>query len=127
VAATIAVKPSYGLTDDEVARMLQDSFAHAADDMQARALAEAQVDADQLAEATRAALAADGDLLSAAEHAAVDTALARLAAVRAGGDPAALRAEVAALGRATDEFAGRRMNRSVARALTGRRVDALSD
>lgn len=107
--------------------MLQDSFAHAADDMQARALAEAQVDADQLAEATRAALAADGDLLSAAEHAAIDIALARLAAARAGADPAALRAEVAAVGRATDEFAGRRMNRSVARALTGRRVDALSD
>ena len=127
VAATIAVKPSYGLTDDEVARMLQDSFAHAADDMQARALAEAQVDADQLAEATRAALAADGDLLSAAEHAAIDIALARLAAARAGADPAALRAEVAAVGRATDEFAARRMNRSVARALTGRRVDALSD
>ena len=127
IAATIAVKPSYGLTDDEVARMLQDSFAHAADDMQARALAEAQVEADQLAEATRAALAADGDLLSGAERAAIDAALSRLAAVRAGADHGALRAQVAALSRATDEFAARRMNRSVARALTGKRVDALSD
>ncbi|MFO1314082.1 MAG: Fe-S protein assembly chaperone HscA [Burkholderiales bacterium] len=127
IAATIAVKPSYGLTDDEVARMLQDSFAHAADDMQARALAEAQVEADQLALATRSALAADGDLLSAAEHVAIDAALSRLAAARAGGDAAALRAEVAALSRATDDFAARRMNRSVARALAGKRVDALSD
>ncbi|MBK9117333.1 MAG: Fe-S protein assembly chaperone HscA [Betaproteobacteria bacterium] len=127
IAATIAVKPSYGLSDDEVARMLQDSFAHAADDMQARALAEAQVEADQLAEATRSALAADGDLLDAEERAEVDVALARLATARAGHDHAALRAEVAALSRATDEFAARRMNRSVARALTGKRVDALSD
>ena len=107
--------------------MLQDSFAHAADDMQARALAEAQVEADQLAEATRAALAADGDLLSGAERAAIDAALSRLAAVRAGANHGALRAQVAALSRATDEFAARRMNRSVARALTGKRVDALSD
>ena len=63
VEASITVKPSYGLTDGEIARMLQDSFAHAADDMQARALAEAQVEADQIARRRRAAaLAADGDL-----------------------------------------------------------------
>ena len=69
VEASIAVKPSYGLSDGEIARMLQESFAHAADDMQARALAEAQVEADQLVAATRAALAADGDLLDADERA----------------------------------------------------------
>ena len=63
VEAAIVVKPSYGLSDDEIARMLQESFAHAADDMAARALAEAQVEADQIVAATRHALAADGELL----------------------------------------------------------------
>ena len=63
IEATITIKPSYGLTDAEIAQMLKDSFAHAADDMQARALAEAQVEADQMAAATQAALAADGELL----------------------------------------------------------------
>ncbi|MFO1323340.1 MAG: Fe-S protein assembly chaperone HscA [Burkholderiales bacterium] len=127
VAAAITVKPSYGLTDREIAQMLKDSFAHAADDMQARALAEAQVEADRIADATHTALASDGELLDPAERAAVDAALARLAGARAGQDHVALRAAVDALNRATEEFAGRRMNRSVARALTGRRVDALSD
>jgi molecular chaperone HscA len=127
VAATITVKPSYGLTDGEIARMLKDSFAHAADDMQARALAEVQVDADQIAEATRNALAADGELLNARERAEVDAALGELALARAGTDHLALRAAVDALNRATGDFASRRMDRSVARALTGKRVDALSD
>ena len=77
VEASIVVKPSYGLTDAEIARMLQDSFAHAADDMQARALAEAQVEADQHRRRRRErALAADGDLLDADERAAIDAALA---------------------------------------------------
>ena len=66
VESTITVKPSYGLTDGEIAKMLADSFTHAADDMQARALAEAQVDADQIAAATESALAHDGDLVDAA-------------------------------------------------------------
>ena len=127
VAATITVKPSYGLTDGEIAQMLKDSFEHAADDMQARALAEAQVEADRIADATRTALAADGDLLDAAERARVDADLAALAVARAGTDHLVVRAAVVALSHSTDEFAGRRMNRSVARALTGKRVDALSD
>ena len=78
VEASIVVKPSYGLTDGEIARMLQESFAHAADDMAARALAEAQVEAEQMAAATARALAVDGDLLSAEERAAIDAALADL-------------------------------------------------
>jgi molecular chaperone HscA len=127
VAATITVKPSYGLTDAEIAQMLKDSFEHAADDMQARALAEAQVEADRIADATRTALAADGDLLDAAERARIDADLAAIAAAREGSDHLAVRAAVVALSHSTEEFAARRMNRSVARALTGTRVDALSD
>ena len=127
IAATITVKPSYGLTDGEIAQMLKDSFEHATDDMQARALAEAQVEADRIADATRTALAADGDLLDAEERARIDADLAGLARARAGTDHLAVRAAVVALSHSTDEFATRRMNRSVARALTGKRVDALSD
>jgi len=127
VAATITVKPSYGLTDGEIAQMLKDSFEHAADDMQARALAEAQVEADRIADATRSALAADGDLLDAAERARIEADLAGIAAARESTDHLAVRAAVVALSHSTEEFAARRMNRSVARALTGKRVDALSD
>jgi len=127
VEATIAVKPSYGLTDGEIARMLSDSFTHAADDMQARALAEAQVEADQIAAATETALATDGELVAADERAVIAAALARLRRCRDGADHLALRGAVEALNHATGNFAARRMDRSVARALTGRRVDALSD
>jgi molecular chaperone HscA len=95
--------------------------------MQARALAEAQVEADQMVAATEAALAVDRELLDEQEQAAIATELARLAQARAGSDHLALRAAVEALNRATEEFAARRMDRTVAHALTGKRVDALSD
>jgi molecular chaperone HscA len=127
VEATITVKPSYGLTDQEIAQMLKDSFEHASDDMQARALAEAQVEADQIVAATQAALRADGDLLDRDERASIDAAVARLRRVRDGTGHLELRAAVEALNHATAQFAGRRMDRSVAAALTGKRVDALSD
>ncbi len=126
VEAAIVVKPSYGLSDGEIARMLQDSFAHAADDMAARTLVEAQVEADQIATATRNALAADGELLSPDERGAIEAALAAVARLRDGDDHRALAAATAALNRATDEFASRRMDRSVSRALKGRRIDALT-
>ena len=126
VEAAITVKPSYGLAESDITRMLQESFAHAADDMAARALAEAQVEADQVVAATDAALAVDADLLDADERAAVDAALARVARCRAEPDHRALVAATAALNHATGEFAARRMNRSVGRALTGRRIDALT-
>ncbi len=127
IEATIAVKPSYGLSDAEIAAMLKDSFTHAASDMQVRALTEAQVEADQIAAATHAALLADGALLDAAERNAVLAELARLAAIRAGTDHTALRAAVEAVNRASAEFAQRRMDRSVAQALKGKRIDAFSD
>jgi molecular chaperone HscA len=126
VEAAITVKPSYGLSDADITRMLQESIAHAADDMAARALAEAQVEADQVVAATGVALAADADLLEAGERAAIDAALAAVGHCRAEADRRALVAATEALNRVTAEFAARRMNRSVARALTGRRVDALT-
>jgi molecular chaperone HscA len=123
--ASIVVKPSYGLTDAEIARMLQDSFAHASDDAQARALAEARVEADRIIAATESALATDADLLDAAERTGIDRALAHVQRMRDGDDRAALARAVAALNDATGAFAARRMDRGVARALTGKRVDAL--
>jgi molecular chaperone HscA len=94
--------------------------------MAARALAEAQVESDQIVDLTQNALAADGDLLSGPERAAIDGVLAEVARARAGTDAAALRAAVEALNRATAEFAGRRMDRSVARALAGKRIDTVA-
>jgi len=126
IESSVAVKPSYGLTDAEVARMLQDSFAHATDDMAARALAEAAVEADQIAAATQSALAADGELLTPAERAPIEAALAEVARARAGTDHRALAVASAALNQATAEFASRRMDRSVAHALSGKRIDAVA-
>jgi molecular chaperone HscA len=125
VEAAVSVKPSYGLSDTEIARMLQDSLAHAADDMAARALVEAQVEADRVVAATESALAQDRGLLADAEAAAIERAIAAVRAVRAGTDRDALGAAVHALDHATAEFAARRMDRSVAQALAGKRVDAV--
>ena len=124
--AAIVVKPSYGLSDADIARMLEESFRHADDDMAARALAEAQVEADQTVAATRRALETDGDLLAPRERAAIDAALAETLRCREGADHRALVAATAALNAATAEFAARRMDRGVARALTGRQIDALT-
>jgi molecular chaperone HscA len=125
VEARIEVKPSYGLGDDEVARMLRDGFEHAQEDVAARALAEQRVDATRLVEATRSALAADSDLLDAAERTKVDEALAAVVAAAAGADVNILRRTVETLSVVTDEFAARRMNRSIQRALAGRRIESL--
>lgn len=123
VQARVEVKPSYGLGDEDIARMLQDSLGTAEADLRARALREQQVDAQRLIEATDAALAADADLLSAAERAEVEARLAAVRAVAAGDEADAIKAAVDALAHATDEFAARRMDRSIRAALAGRRVD----
>jgi molecular chaperone HscA len=123
VEAAVVVKPSYGLSDGDVARMLQEGFRTAEDDMRARALREAQVDAERLALATRSALAADGDLLNPEEHTAIERDLAALDAARQGTDAAAVRAALDALADSTEAFAAARMNRSIRAALTGRRVE----
>jgi len=123
VAASVVVKPSYGLTDDEVTQMLRDGFDHAQDDRDARALAEQRVEAEGLLAAIRAALAQDGDLLAPGERAALEAGLASLDAARRGTDHRALKSAVEALNRLSEPFAARRMDRSVQRALAGRRVD----
>ena len=122
VEARIDVKPSYGLTDDEIARMLQESFSTAQQDMQARALAEAQVDADRMILATRSALAADADLLSANTRAQIDSLMAGLADARAHGDAASIEAATKSLAQGTEEFAAQRMNRGIQKALSGKNI-----
>jgi molecular chaperone HscA len=125
VEASVVVKPSYGLADADIERMLRDSYEHAKDDMHARALHEARVDAERLLEAVRAALAVDGALLAAAEREAIDRQVASLAAVVATSDHRAIKQAGEALNRATEVFAGRRMDAGVRRALAGRKIASL--
>ena len=125
VEASVLVKPSYGLSDDEIAIMLRSGIEHAGDDMQARALREQQVEADRVIEATEHALAADGTLLDAAERAAVEAAIAAARSARHGSDTRAVKAAIDALARATDEFAARRMDNSIRAALAGHKVDEI--
>jgi molecular chaperone HscA len=125
VEASVAVKPSYGLADGDVERMLRDSVEHARDDMHARALNEARVDAARLVEAVRGALAADGALLSAEERAAIERQVAALEAAARGAEHRAIRQALDALNRATEEFAARRMDAGVKRALAGKRIASL--
>ncbi|MEO8021437.1 Fe-S protein assembly chaperone HscA [Polaromonas sp.] len=122
VEANIDVKPSYGLSDDEIARMLQESFSTAQQDMQARALAEAQVDADRMLLATRSALDADADLLASAEKMEIDRLMAELAAIRQQGDVAQIEAAIKALAAGTENFAAQRMNRGIRLALAGKNI-----
>jgi molecular chaperone HscA len=123
VHASISVKPSYGLSDDEVARMLQESFGAADSDMLARELREQLVEAQRLEEATKVALTADGDLLNDDERTDVDRLMAALGVAVLGNDPATIKQAIEALAHGTDEFAARRMDRSIRAALSGRRVD----
>ncbi|HEY4805331.1 MAG TPA: Fe-S protein assembly chaperone HscA, partial [Paraburkholderia sp.] len=125
VEASVVVKPSYGLADDDVARMLEDSFKTAEVDMRARALREAQVEAQRIIEATNVALAADGELLDEAERAQVDTLIAALAQVAQGEDAGAIEAATKALSEGTDEFAARRMDKGIKRALAGKKLDEI--
>jgi molecular chaperone HscA len=125
VEAAVAVKPSYGLADGEIERMLRESFEHARDDMHARALHEARVEAQRLLEATRSALAADGALLEPQERAAIERRMAALESALAGTDHRALRAGSDALNKATEEFAARRMDAGVRRVLAGRKIATL--
>ena len=133
VEATIRVKPSYGLSDDQIAGMLKDGFASAETDMQARKLREAQVDAERMALATQSALSADGDLLSAAEQAEIALllqALARCAQAQATSVTTdsvadAINAAVEALAKGTEAFAAARMNRGIHQALAGRNIEQL--
>jgi molecular chaperone HscA len=125
VEASITVKPSYGLGDADVERMLRDSFEHAREDMHARALAEQRVDGQRLIEATRAALAVDAALLSTDEKARIESSLASLERLIASKDHRKIKQAVEALNRATDDFAARRMDAGIKRALSGRKIGSL--
>ena len=127
VEATVTVKPSYGLSDTDIARMLEESHTYASEDMTARALAEARVEAESILAATENALAVDADLLATGERAAIESAVDRVRMVVTGNDHRAISAAIEALNRASEDFAARRMDRSVAQALTGRSIDALND
>jgi molecular chaperone HscA len=126
VEASIQVKPSYGLGDDEIARMLQESFTTAQQDMAARALAEARVEADRMLLATRSALAADADLLSAQERAAMDALMKTLETLRSTSEDAkGIDAATEALAKGTEAFAALRMNRGIQKALSGKNIEAV--
>ena len=126
--ASVSVKPSYGLSDDEVARMLSEGMSHASEDAQARALREQQVELNQLLESVQSALESDGDLLDNDERAQVDQVMqAGWAVLKEGNATAdAVRQTVERLSQATDSFAARRMDRSIRRALSGRSLDEVS-
>jgi len=125
VQAQINVKPSYGLGDAQIAKMLQESFITAEQDIRTRALVEAQVDADRLLLATHSALAFDADLLDAQERAGIDAAMAALSVGRTDSDAATIDALGKALAQATESFAAKRMNRGIAQALAGKNIQTL--
>jgi molecular chaperone HscA len=128
VQASITVKPSFGLSDDEIAGMLQASFSHAAEDKLARQLAEERLAAWQLLEGLKSALKADGEtLLDAREREAMESQMAELQELVEGQDAGAIHAQTERLGRLSEAFASRRMDKSIREALAGVSLDALDD
>lgn len=134
VEARIDVKPSYGLSDAQIARMLQDGFATAAQDMRTRAVVQARVDADRMLIATHSALEADGDLLTASQRRDIDALVDALRSLIEAGaapnapdapDAATIEAATQALARGTEAFAAQRMNRGIQQALAGKNVQSL--
>ncbi len=126
VEASIEVKPSYGLGDDDIARMLQDSFTSAEEDMQQRALREEQVEAERILLATASALEQDAALLTTEERASIDRLMEAVRQAAAGTSHLAINSAVAELARGTEDFAARRMDRSVRAALTGKKLDEVA-
>jgi molecular chaperone HscA len=125
VEASITVKPSYGLADADVERMLRDSFEHAREDMHSRALAEQRVDGQRLIEATRSALQADASLLDAEELQKIESAMTALEKLLVGTDHRPIKKAIEALNHATEDFAARRMDAGIKRALAGRKIGSL--
>ncbi len=125
VEARVEVKPSYGLADDEIADMLKAGFEHAQQDMERRALKEQQVEAERVIEATEQALAIDASLLDEAERAALDAAIATLRSAAQGQDSRAIKIQLEAFNRASNEFASRRMDKSIRQALAGHKIDEI--
>ena len=128
VEASIQVKPSYGLTDGEIAKMLKDSFQYAGDDKVARVLREQQVDAQRLIEAVQAALEVDGDrLLDAEERMVIELQMQELSELLKGTDGYAIEQQTKRLSQVTDAFAARRMDLSVKAALAGRNLNEIEE
>jgi molecular chaperone HscA len=125
VEAQIDVKPSYGLSDDQIAKMLQDSFSTAHIDMAARALAEARLDADRLVLATQTALNADGALLSDEEHRTISRLIDALRESKSADDAAFIEAQTKLLADGTEAFAAERMNAGIQKALAGKNIEAV--
>jgi len=125
VESGIQIKPSYGLTDNEIETMLRDSIAHAKEDVDARNLREQQVEADRVLEALQAALTADGQLLNDAERRMIEHAVQDLANARNGTDHRAIKSAIEHLNEVTTEFAARRMDNTIKQALAGHRVDEI--
>ena len=126
VEAQIDVKPSYGLSDEQIAQMLQDSFSTAEADVKARALVEAKVDADRMLLATQSALAADAALLAESERAEIDALMLSLRGIAANSvDAAAIEAATTALADGTEAFAAARMNAGIQRALAGKSLESI--
>lgn len=124
VSASIQVKPSYGLGDDEVANMLKDSMTYAQEDVTARMLAEQQLEADRVMESLIVALQQDGKtLLSDAEQTAIENAIQILYKIRQGDDRDAIEKEIKTVDKLTQDFAARRMDASIRKALQGQSVD----
>ena len=121
--ASIRVKPSYGLSDEDIVKMLREGTGNAEEDMHARELREQQVEARRILESTASALAADGDLLDAAERAAVDDLAKALGALVESDDVDAIKKAIEALAKGTESFAARRMDRTIRQALAGVNVD----
>lgn len=125
VEAGITVKPSYGLSDDEIANMLKDSMAHSKDDALRRALKEAQVEAQRLIEAVQSAMKSDRDLLTDEQFAAIDTAIGRLQAAALGEDRRQISQAMNDLEAETREFAAQRMDKTIRKAMAGKRIEDL--
>ena len=123
--ASVVVKPSYGLADADIERMLRDSFTHAKEDVHARALAESRVDGQRLVEATRSAVQADGHLLAAEERSRIEERMENLEKALEGAEHRAIKQAIDALNRGTEEFAARRMDEGVRRALAGKKIGSL--
>ncbi|HYN11376.1 MAG TPA: Hsp70 family protein, partial [Burkholderiales bacterium] len=125
VEASVTVKPSYGLADADVERMLRASFEHAREDMHARALAEHRVEGQRLIDATRSAMQVDSNLLPEDERKVIEQKIISLEKLLPTTDHRAIKQASDALNRATEEFAGRRMDEGIKRALAGRKISSL--
>lgn len=125
IEQTVEVKPSYGLDDDTVEQMLLDAIDHGEEDLAARKLAETRVEAGRVAASTRKSVAADSALLAPGEEATIDAALAALDVAIAGTDASRIQLRLDDLDAATKDFAGRRMNRAIAEAIAGHKLDEI--